>query len=63
MHQVIHTNLLDRLFYHDSQRHARIPTLERESDRLDIEFIKSPSYMHYASSIVAVYQLLRVRAS
>ncbi|KAJ7186248.1 hypothetical protein B0H12DRAFT_1173827 [Mycena haematopus] len=56
MHEVIPTNLLDRLFYHDSQN---LDALEPWNTAVDIEMIKSPSYMHYASSIVAVYQLLR----
>ncbi|KAJ6538107.1 hypothetical protein B0H19DRAFT_1079182 [Mycena capillaripes] len=64
MHQVIPTNLLDRLFYHDSHASARVPTESLEVGEkalapLDVESIKSPNYMYYASSIVAVYQLLR----
>ncbi|KAF8206811.1 hypothetical protein K438DRAFT_1816457 [Mycena galopus ATCC 62051] len=56
MHQVIPTNLLDRLFYHDARTgEAQDPG----SKIVNIEVIKSPGYIYYASSIVAVYQLLR----
>ncbi|KAJ7775586.1 hypothetical protein B0H16DRAFT_1713170 [Mycena metata] len=62
MHQVIPMNLLDRLFYHDAHGHARTPLVPPEGSNgqpVDVEGIKSVSYMYYASSIVAVYQLLR----
>ncbi|KAJ7032645.1 hypothetical protein C8F04DRAFT_650188, partial [Mycena alexandri] len=61
MHQVIPMNLLDRLFYHDAHGHARTPLVPPEGfngQPVDVEGIKSVSYMYYASSIVAVYQLL-----
>jgi hypothetical protein len=66
MHQVIPTNLLDRLFYHDSHDHghANVRIQPREADDrtlpVDVDAIKSLSYTYYVSSIVAVYQLLRV---
>jgi hypothetical protein len=66
MHQVIPTTLLDRLFYHDSHDHghANVRIQPREADDrtlpVDVDAIKSLSYTYYASSAVAVYQLLRV---
>ncbi|KAJ6506182.1 hypothetical protein C8R47DRAFT_1037328 [Mycena vitilis] len=55
MHQVIPTNLLDRLFYHETHGRAPGTTLPP----VDVGAIKSLSYMYYATSIVAVYQMLR----
>ncbi|KAJ7619830.1 hypothetical protein DFH06DRAFT_1360909 [Mycena polygramma] len=56
MHQVIPTNLLDRLFYHET--HGRAPGANTLPP-VDVEGIKSLNSMYYATSIVAVYQLLR----
>ncbi|KAJ7859304.1 hypothetical protein B0H14DRAFT_3135188 [Mycena olivaceomarginata] len=50
-------NLLDRLFYH----HAHSRTLVSAPDKkTHLEEIKSPSYIYYASAMIAVYQLLAV---
>ncbi|KAJ6565829.1 hypothetical protein DFH09DRAFT_1472533 [Mycena vulgaris] len=60
LHQVLPHNLLDRLIYH----HRRaIPSSAVESGtdlrmELTIDTLKSPSYMHYASAMIAMYQLL-----
>jgi hypothetical protein len=52
-------NLLDRLFYH----HAHSRTLVAAPDKkTHLEEIKSPSYIYYASAMIAVYQLLAVGA-
>ncbi|KAJ7132494.1 hypothetical protein C8R44DRAFT_978049 [Mycena epipterygia] len=59
MHQVLPASLLDRLFYHDARTHFPINPLENGLQMVDVEAIKSVDYMYYASSIVAVYQLLR----
>ncbi|KAJ6556814.1 hypothetical protein DFH09DRAFT_987191 [Mycena vulgaris] len=60
MHQVLPTSLVDRLFYHHGRmRTPAVPLADGTASTMDVEGIKSLSYMYYASSIVAVYQLLR----
>ncbi|KAJ7160023.1 hypothetical protein C8R43DRAFT_1064102 [Mycena crocata] len=64
MHQVVPSSLLDRLFYHDAAHQPRSPVVAvdatgRRGKVVDVAGIKSLSYMYYASSVVAVYQLLR----
>ncbi|KAF7303825.1 hypothetical protein MIND_00612300 [Mycena indigotica] len=62
MHQVLPTSLLDRLFYHDSH-HANVLSPNLDSAKLSVlgavERVKSVGYIHYASSVVSVYQLIR----
>lgn len=62
MHQVLPASLLDRLFYHDVRTHLPAGPLEN-GRAVDVEAIKSVNYMYYASSIVAVYQILRVSSA
>ncbi|KAJ7478392.1 hypothetical protein FB451DRAFT_1452874 [Mycena latifolia] len=57
LHHVLPQSLLDRLFYHHGR--AGGPAVISGTDgRIDLEGIKSPSYMYYASAMIAVYQLL-----
>ncbi|KAJ7513178.1 hypothetical protein B0H11DRAFT_2303465 [Mycena galericulata] len=57
LHQVLPQNLLDRLFYHHSHTQALTPSLGT-AKRIDVEALKSPTYMQYATGMIAVYQLL-----
>ncbi|KAJ7719305.1 hypothetical protein B0H16DRAFT_1897243 [Mycena metata] len=57
LHHVLPHSLLDRLFYHGHTHNGTAipPVRERW---MDVEALKSPSYMYYSSGMVAIYQLL-----
>jgi hypothetical protein len=59
LHHVLPHSLLDRLFYHHGHSRARPATAADKQKYL--EGIQAPSYIYYASGMVAVYQLLAVR--
>nr|GAT57032.1 predicted protein [Mycena chlorophos] len=58
MHQVLPSSLLDRLFYHHNHSSNVGVAIEPAALASNIERAKSLSYIHYASSIVSVYQLV-----
>ncbi|KAF7313882.1 hypothetical protein HMN09_00546000 [Mycena chlorophos] len=61
MHQVLPSSLLDRLFYHHNHSSNVGHGAANQPAALasNVERAKSLSYIHYASSIVSVYQLVR----
>ncbi|KAJ6554824.1 hypothetical protein B0H19DRAFT_1263119 [Mycena capillaripes] len=56
LHHVLPHSLLDRLSCHHGHARARAATAV-DSQR-DLQAIKAPSYMYYASGMISVYQLL-----
>lgn len=60
LHEVLHTSLLDRLWYHDSVTHNTAPNEERNQPR-SLENMRVIDYTYYTAALVAVIQVIEVR--
>jgi hypothetical protein len=60
LHEVLHSSLLDRLWYHDSVTHNTAPNEDRNKPR-SLEHMKEIDYTYYTAALVAVLQVIEVR--
>ena len=72
MHQVLPSSLVNRVFYHSHHGHTTFTSLTSleysrsnvqspvQTQRPDLEHMKSLDYMYYASGVVAIFHLLVV---
>ncbi|KAJ7595105.1 hypothetical protein C8J56DRAFT_1013068 [Mycena floridula] len=59
LHQVLPSTLLDRLFHHHNRQSTHIPDSQSVTTVMNVEQIRSLDLVYYATSVVAVYQLLQ----
>jgi hypothetical protein len=62
VHSMLPGTLLDRLLLHHQLAFTATPDIDGHSD-IDPDEMQSLEHMHYASAVIAVYQLIRVRTS
>lgn len=60
IHSVLPETLLDRLLLHHQLAFTATPDIDDRSD-IDPDGMQSLEHMFYASAVIAVYQLIRVR--
>ena len=60
IHTVLPETLLDRLLLHHQSAFTATPDLDGQSD-IGPDEMQSLEHMFYASAVIAVYQLIRVR--
>jgi len=68
VHQVVHSSLIERLFYHhhkhrhhhDSRDAGDKASKEADAVSKDIARLSSLEFLYYATAIIAIYELLKV---
>jgi hypothetical protein len=61
MHQVLPRSLLERLLIHSRTTEGTAATDTDQVNVIDFKEVQSVNYMYYASGLVAVYEVVRVR--